>query len=84
MIQCVLGARRNHIPVIIHESDITPGLANKIAMPSARVICATFPETLQYVPKGKGVHTGTPIRKVFEAERKVCPPVASAAKSLFC
>ena len=67
----VLGAKKNHIPVIIHESDITPGLANKIAMPSARVICATFPETLQYVPKGKGVHTGTPIRKeLFEGERE--------------
>ena len=40
-------------------------------MPSARVICATFPETLQYVPKGKGVHTGTPIRKeLFEGERE--------------
>ena len=67
----VLGAKKNHIPVIIHESDITPGLANKIAMPSARVICSTFPETLQYVPKGKGVHTGTPIRKeLFEGERE--------------
>lgn len=66
----VLGAKKNHIPVIIHESDITPGLANKIAMPSARVICSTFPETLQYVPKGKGVHTGTPIRKeLFEGNR---------------
>ena len=66
----VLGAKKNHIPVIIHESDITPGLANKIAMPSARVICATFPETLQYVPKGKGVHTGTPIRKeLFEGNK---------------
>ena len=39
-------------------------------MPSARVICSTFPETLQYVPKGKGVHTGTPIRKeLFEGDR---------------
>lgn len=66
----VLGAKKNHIPVIIHESDITPGLANKIAMPSARVICSTFPETLQYVPKGKGVHTGTPIRKeLFRGDR---------------
>ena len=46
-------------------------MANKIAMPSARVICATFPETLQYVPKGKGVHTGTPIRKeLFEGQRE--------------
>ncbi len=67
----VLGAKIIHIPVIIHDSDITPGLANKIAMPSARVVCATFPETLQYVPKGKGVHTGTPIRKeLFEGDRK--------------
>lgn len=67
----VLGAKKNHIPVIIHESDITPGLANKIAMPSARVVCATFPETLQYVPKGKGVHTGTPIRKeLFAGNRE--------------
>ena len=66
----VLGAKSNKVPVIIHESDITPGLANKIAMPSARVICSTFPETLQYVPKGKGVHTGTPIRKeLFEGDR---------------
>jgi len=67
----VLGAKSNNVPVIIHESDITPGLANKIAMPSARVVCSTFPETLQYVPKGKGVHTGTPIRKeLFEGDRE--------------
>ncbi|MBR4113953.1 MAG: undecaprenyldiphospho-muramoylpentapeptide beta-N-acetylglucosaminyltransferase, partial [Anaerotignum sp.] len=67
----VLGAKSNNVPVIIHESDITPGLANKIAMPSARVVCSTFPETLQYVPKGKGVHTGTPIRKeLFTGERE--------------
>ena len=67
----VLGARKNNVPVIIHESDITPGLANKLAMPSAQVICSTFPETLQYVPKGKGVHTGTPIRKeLFEGDRQ--------------
>ena len=67
----VLGAKSNNVPVIIHESDITPGLTNKIAMPSARVVCSTFPETLQYVPKGKGVHTGTPIRKeLFEGDRQ--------------
>ena len=66
----VLAAKARNIPVIIHESDITPGLANKIAMPSARVVCTTFPETLQYVPKGKGVHTGTPIRQeLFDGER---------------
>lgn len=67
----VLAAKKHKIPVIIHESDITPGLANKIAMPFAKVICTTFPETLQYVPKEKGVHTGTPIRKeLFEGSKE--------------
>lgn len=61
---------------------LPPGLANKIAMPSARVICATFPETLQYVPKGKGVHTGTPSVRNYSRgrEKKVCPLAASAGE----
>ncbi len=67
----VLGARMFRIPVIIHESDMTPGLANKIAMPFAKKVCTTFPETLQYIPKGKGVHTGTPIRKeLFQGQKQ--------------
>lgn len=63
----VLGAKTAGIPVIIHESDMTPGLANKIAMPFAKTICTTFPETLEFVPQKKAVHTGTPIRReLFE------------------
>ena len=58
----VLGAKFNGVPVIAHESDMTPGLANKIAMPFAKKICTTFPETVKYIGK-KGIHTGTPIRK---------------------
>ena len=59
----VLAAKSQRIPVVIHESDMTPGLANKIAMPFAKKICTTFPETLNYIPKDKGVNTGTPIRQ---------------------
>ncbi|NCC14816.1 MAG: undecaprenyldiphospho-muramoylpentapeptide beta-N-acetylglucosaminyltransferase [Clostridia bacterium] len=67
----VLAAKANGVPVIIHESDITPGLANKIAMPWAKVICTTFPETLQHISKKKGVHTGSPIRKeLFEGKKE--------------
>lgn len=51
------------IPVIIHESDMTPGLANKLSIPSASAVCCNFPETEQYLPKDKAVVTGTPIRK---------------------
>ena len=49
------------IPVVLHESDITPGLANKISLPFARELCLTFPDSLEHL-KGKGVVTGTPIR----------------------
>lgn len=59
----VLAAKLCRIPVIIHESDITPGLANKLAIPSATKVCCNFPETLQYLPKGKAILTGSPIRE---------------------
>ena len=47
----VLAARHFKIPAIIHESDMTPGLANKLCIPSAWKVCCNFPETLQYLPK---------------------------------
>lgn len=59
----VMAAKTRHIPVIIHESDLTPGLANKLAMPSATKVCCNFPETLPYLPKEKAVLTGSPIRQ---------------------
>ena len=51
------------IPVVIHESDITPGLTNKLSMPFARKVCYTFPESKSHIPQEKGVLTGIPIRK---------------------
>lgn len=59
----VLAARHCKIPAIIHESDLTPGLANRIAIPRATKVCCNFPETLSYLPEDKAVLTGSPIRK---------------------
>ncbi|KRE90429.1 UDP-N-acetylglucosamine--N-acetylmuramyl-(pentapeptide) pyrophosphoryl-undecaprenol N-acetylglucosamine transferase [Paenibacillus sp. Soil766] len=59
----VLGSRMNNIPVIIHESDMTPGLANKISIPFATKVCVTFPESLSHIKGGKSVLTGLPIRE---------------------
>lgn len=59
----VLAAKLCGIPAIIHESDITPGLANKIAIKGAKKVCCNFPETLKYLPADKAVLTGSPIRK---------------------
>ena len=53
------------VPVVIHESDITPGLTNKLSMPFARKVCYTFPESGKHIPKEKGVLTGLPIRKAL-------------------
>ena len=59
----VLAAKHCKVPCIIHESDMTPGLANKLAIPAAWKVCCNFPETLQYLPKDKAVLSGSPIRQ---------------------
>ncbi len=67
----VMAAKHCGIPVIIHESDMTPGLANKLALPSASKVCCNFPETLNHLPEEKAVLTGSPIRKeLFEGNRE--------------
>ena len=59
----VLAAHGRKIPVLIHESDMTPGLANKLCISSATKICCNFPETVDNLPADKAVVTGTPIRQ---------------------
>lgn len=59
----VWAAWLHRIPVIIHESDLTPGLANKLSAPFATRICFSFPETEAKLPPKKAVYTGIPIRE---------------------
>lgn len=59
----VLAAAARGIPVVLHESDMTPGLANRLCLPFASRVCASFEETLRHLPAGKGILTGTPIRR---------------------
>lgn len=73
----VIAAKRCKIPAIIHESDMTPGLANKLCIPSAVKVCCNFPETVSSLPADKAVLTGTPIRQELmkgdkEAGRQFC------------
>ena len=58
----VKAAAHFHIPCVIHESDMSPGLANRLCIPSAAKVCCNFPETVDSLPKAKAVLTGTPIR----------------------
>ncbi len=57
----VFAAKSLNIPIVIHESDLTPGLANKLCIPKADKICFSFPETEKYLA-GKGILTGLPVR----------------------
>lgn len=67
----VLAGKRAKVPVIIHESDMTPGLANKLAIPSATKVCCNFPETLENLPKEKAILTGSPIRQELLSGNKI-------------
>lgn len=67
----VRAAASLKIPCILHESDMTPGLANKLCIPVAQKICCNFPETLDTLPEGKAVLTGSPIREELKQGNKL-------------
>lgn len=67
----VLAAHALGIPAVIHESDMTPGLANRIAGKGATAFCCNFPETMKYLPSDKAHLTGSPIRQMlFDGSRE--------------
>jgi UDP-N-acetylglucosamine--N-acetylmuramyl-(pentapeptide) pyrophosphoryl-undecaprenol N-acetylglucosamine transferase len=68
VVPVIAAARLCGVKSVIHESDITPGLANRLVMPFAEKICVSFPETLNFLPtkvREKGILTGTPIREAL-------------------
>lgn len=67
----VIAATMKKIPVVAHESDMTPGLANKLASPFCDKLCVTFRESLKYIKGDKGVLTGSPIRdEIFKGSKE--------------
>ena len=60
-VPAVYGAALNHVPIVTHESDLTPGLANKLCLRYSMAQCCAFPEAVRYAGD-KGVYTGSPIR----------------------
>ncbi len=67
----VLAAKKYKVPIIIHESDMTPGLANRISIPYAKMVCHNFPETANHLPENKSLLTGSPIRKELMSGNKL-------------
>ena len=54
------------IPVIAHESDVTPGLANRLCFPIAKAVCVNFEASLVHLSGKQALHTGTPLRKALK------------------
>lgn len=62
-----LAGQLTKTPVVIHESDVTPGLANKLAVPFATHVFTVFDQTLNYLPKEKSTCSGAVVRpELFE------------------
>lgn len=89
-----LAAKSLNIPVVIHESDLSLGLANKICLPCAKYICCNFPETIKELKSNKAILTGSPIRqellcpdknmtKIFKDEKPVILVVGGSLGSAF-
>jgi len=58
------------VPTVCHESDLTPGLANRISARFADCVATTFPECASCLGE-KGVMTGTPLRpELFRGTRE--------------
>ena len=66
----VRAAASLKIPCVIHESDMTPGLANKLCIPVAQKVCCNFPETMRNLPAEKAILTGSPIRQELLSGKK--------------
>lgn len=57
----VWAAHRLKIPIISHESDLSPGLCTRMIAGKCRYILTSFPETAEKFRNGKWV--GSPIRR---------------------
>ena len=62
----VYGAKGAKVPAVLHESDYSCGLANKLCMRACKTICVSFEPTLASIKDNKGVWTGSPIRQELQ------------------
>lgn len=67
----VFAAKKRGIPVVLHESDYTPGLANRLAIPKATKVCVSFEAASKEIPASKCVLTGAPVRaELFSGDKQ--------------
>lgn len=62
----VFAAKLLNIPVVIHESDASPGRVNVFASKFAKRIAISYKDAVEYFPKERTIYTGQPVRKELE------------------
>ncbi len=77
VVPVILAGKKQNVPIVIHESDYTPGLANKIAIPFSKVVCTSFENTKNFIKKAEVVYTGAPIREeitkgIYDKGEELC------------
>ena len=73
----VLACWLYRIPIVIHESDTVPGIANRFLAFFADKVCVSFEQAKKYFPEKKVIFTGNPVRqqilhgKIFQKDKPV-------------
>jgi UDP-N-acetylglucosamine--N-acetylmuramyl-(pentapeptide) pyrophosphoryl-undecaprenol N-acetylglucosamine transferase len=74
MAPAVAAARIRHIPYVLHEKDVRPGLATRYFAGGAAAVCTTLPGTERRLRAVRVVLTGVPLREGFEPRTPNVPP----------
>jgi UDP-N-acetylglucosamine--N-acetylmuramyl-(pentapeptide) pyrophosphoryl-undecaprenol N-acetylglucosamine transferase len=74
MVPAVAAARIRHVPYVLHEKDVRPGLATRLFAGSAACVCTTLPGTESRLKARRVVQTGVPLREGFVPRTPAVPP----------
>lgn len=78
-----IAAKRVGMPIVIHEQNARPGLANRVGARSAAVVALTFPSTPLKARRGLTTVTGLPLRAAV-AQLASCRSDEDAARQARC
>jgi UDP-N-acetylglucosamine--N-acetylmuramyl-(pentapeptide) pyrophosphoryl-undecaprenol N-acetylglucosamine transferase len=78
-VPAALAARSESVPLILHEQNVTPGLANRVAGRWARAVAVSFEETVARFRRG--VLTGNPVRGSIVRAREAREPLGKEARA---
>lgn len=70
----ILAARSLGLPVVLHESNAFPGKVTRWFSPLCSAVAIGFAAAAQYLPQGKTVHVGTPVRSQFRSHLEATLP----------